>query len=48
LKISGLRGKIWSAIFTEGADRIRIISVRRARSNEAALYEQTEDNGGES
>lgn len=41
-------GKIWSAIFTERAERIRIISVRRARSNEEALYEQTEDDSGES
>jgi hypothetical protein len=36
-------GKIWSAIFTEREQRIRIISVRRARTNEEALYEQTED-----
>jgi uncharacterized DUF497 family protein len=40
--------KIWSAIFTERDDRIRIISVRRARSNEEALYEQTEDQRAES
>jgi uncharacterized DUF497 family protein len=41
-------GKIWSAIFTERENRIRIISVRRARTNEEALYEQTEDQYGES
>lgn len=29
----------WTAIFTEREDRIRIISVRRARDNERSLYE---------
>ena len=41
-------GKIWSAIFTERGDQIRIISVRRARTNETAIYEQTEDQPPES
>ena len=41
-------GKIWSAIFTERGDQIRIISVRRARTNEEAIYEQTEDQHPES
>ena len=41
-------GKIWSAIFTERGDCIRIISVRRARTNETAIYEQTEDQQPES
>jgi uncharacterized DUF497 family protein len=41
-------GKIWSAIFMERENGIRIISVRRARTNEEALYEQTEDQPGES
>ena len=48
LLIAQAMGKIWSAIFTERSGRIRIISVRRARSNEEALYEQTEDDGGKS
>jgi hypothetical protein len=30
--------KLWTAIFTQREDRIRIISVRRARPNEEALY----------
>jgi uncharacterized DUF497 family protein len=41
-------GKIWSAIFTERENKIRIISVRRARTNEEAMYEQTEDQQQES
>jgi uncharacterized DUF497 family protein len=46
--IAKSKGKIWSAIFTERVDRIRIISVRRAHTNEEALYEQTEDQQAES
>ncbi len=30
----------WAAIFTERADKTRIISIRRARYNERTLYEQ--------
>ena len=33
-------GKLWTAIFTERGDKVRIISVRRARKNEEDLYEQ--------
>ena len=29
---------IWTAIFTKREDRTRIISVRRARQNEEAIY----------
>jgi uncharacterized DUF497 family protein len=36
-------GKLWAAIFTERGDNIRIISVRRARDNEKAEYEQSEE-----
>jgi uncharacterized DUF497 family protein len=32
--------KLWAAIFTQRSDAIRIISVRRARKREAALYEE--------
>jgi uncharacterized DUF497 family protein len=30
--------KLWTAIFTHRDSQIRIISVRRARDNEKALY----------
>ena len=30
--------KLWTAIFTHRGNQIRIISVRRARDNENALY----------
>jgi uncharacterized DUF497 family protein len=46
--IARSEGKIWSAIFTERENKIRIISVRRARANEEAMYEQTEDQQQES
>jgi uncharacterized DUF497 family protein len=46
--IARIAGKIWSAIFTERENKIRIISVRRARTNEEAMYEQTEDQQQES
>ena len=46
--IARIEGKIWSAIFTERESKIRIISVRRARTNEEAMYEQTEDQQQES
>jgi uncharacterized DUF497 family protein len=32
-------GRCWSAVVTYRDDRIRIISVRRSREGEAALYE---------
>ena len=35
-------GKLWTAIFTERGENIRIISVRRARDHEQEIYEQTE------
>jgi hypothetical protein len=40
LLISKHDGKIWAAIFTERDDKIRLISVRRARINEEKIYEQ--------
>ena len=46
--IARIEKKIWSAIFTEREHKIRIISVRRARSSEEAIYEQTEDQQQES
>jgi uncharacterized protein len=35
-------GKHWSAVVTERAGRVRIISVRRSRPEEVALYESEE------
>jgi uncharacterized DUF497 family protein len=46
--IARIEEKIWSAIFTERENKIRIISVRRARTNEEAMYEKTEDQQQES
>ena len=40
--IARIENKLWTAIFTERGDAIRIISVRRARNKEAKLYEQKE------
>lgn len=39
LVLGHARGALWSAIVTRRAARIRIISVRRARSEERSLYE---------
>ena len=36
--VARLDTKLWTAIFTKREDRIRIISVRRARTNEEKLY----------
>ena len=38
LWIAAREGKLWTAIFTERADRVRIISVRRSRENERSAY----------
>ncbi len=43
LLIARADGRVWSAIFTERAGVVRIISVRRARTNEKAAYEQADD-----
>lgn len=39
LVIGSIEGKIWSAVITYRNEAIRIISVRRARKAEVALYE---------
>ena len=39
LAIGMIAGKLWSAILTMRDDRIRLISVRRARRSEEQLYE---------
>lgn len=36
--VAQLDNRLWTAIFTTREDRTRIISVRRARKNEEALY----------
>ena len=38
LLIGKIGEKCWSAIFTYRSNRIRIISVRRARKNEKEIY----------
>ena len=42
--IGEIEGKLWSAVITYRGRRIRIISVRRSRAKEVALYEE-EDYG---
>lgn len=39
LAIGNVDGKVWSAVITNRKGAIRIISVRRARKSEEALYE---------
>ena len=39
LVIGRIEGRHWSAVITPRGERIRIISVRRARIEEVALYE---------
>jgi uncharacterized protein len=38
--IGKIRERIWTAIFTWRGDRVRIISVRRARKHEGKRYEE--------
>jgi uncharacterized protein len=40
LVIGRIGARIWTAIVTQRGDRIRIISVRRARPNEEQLHER--------
>jgi uncharacterized DUF497 family protein len=40
IMIGRIDKKLWAAIFTQRGKSIRIISVRRARTKEAALYEK--------
>ncbi len=39
LAVGQIDGKHWSAVITYRGSRIRLISVRRARTEEVALYE---------
>ena len=36
--VAQFEGKVWTAIFTTREERTRLISVRRAKENEEALY----------
>ena len=38
-------GKHWTAVFTRRGERTRIISVRRSRAKEAAIYDETNYRG---
>jgi uncharacterized DUF497 family protein len=38
--IGSMDDKMWSAVFALREDRIRLISVRRSREKEAALYDE--------
>ena len=38
MRIGAIRGRIWSAIYTLREERIRLISVRRARKDEEEYY----------
>jgi len=40
--IGRIKGKHWSAVVTHRSKNIRIISVRRARTEEVTLYESEE------
>lgn len=42
LVIARIGSKAWSAVITRRIDVIRIISVRRARAEERAIYEATD------
>lgn len=45
--IGKLEEKHWSAVVTRRGDNIRLISVRRSRDEEVAIYEESEDEGGD-
>ncbi len=39
--IATYRGKLWTAFYTLREERIRLISVRRARKGEVQLYDES-------
>lgn len=41
LVVGRISGKCWSGVITYRADKIRIISVRRARKEEVNIYESS-------
>ena len=40
LAIGRIGGRVWTAVFTWRGERVRIISVRRARKDEVERYEE--------
>jgi uncharacterized protein len=46
LAIGRIGDRIWTAIITVRAGRIRIISVRRARPHEESVYERSRSEAG--
>jgi uncharacterized DUF497 family protein len=42
LMIGQIEGKHWSAVITRRAENVRLISVRRSRDREVAVYESQE------
>lgn len=45
MQVGMIAGKHWSAIITYRGEKIRIISVRRARKEEVAIYYEEKNNG---
>ncbi|MDO8964135.1 MAG: BrnT family toxin [Coriobacteriia bacterium] len=43
MAIGAVAGRIWTAVYTRRGERIRVISVRRARREEIRSYEAGED-----
>jgi uncharacterized protein len=41
--VAALNGRLWSAIYTWRGGNIRLISVRRSRTDEAYVYEHQTD-----
>ena len=46
MAIGRIGGSVWAAIYTMRSDRIRLISVRRAKRKERAKYVRAKDGGG--
>lgn len=42
LAVGKIEDKHWTAVFTERGERTRLISVRRSRAEEKALYERNQ------
>ena len=43
LCLGRVRGKLWTAIYTKSADKIRTVSIRRSREEEEKVYESCKD-----
>ncbi len=42
LAIGRIEDLLWTAVFTERGERVRLISIRRSRHEERELYEQNQ------